>query len=161
MIKLLKRFFGRAEEGRDEGDRPARTFKRILTGDYFGLRAADADPHEIQKAKQEKIAQIKALGLSPKFLRYIRQRNDDTFSEESIVAAHVVFQKEEYDEKLQMIHVTEISFIVSKEEFAEFEEMAEVRLKDDFKDLYEADKKYDGEERRKSPRPTPIDRLED
>jgi hypothetical protein len=159
MIQLLKKIFGFKEESKNEEEAPGRTFRRILTGDYFGLRNPDATPEMVQQAKQEKIEQIRELGLKPMFLRYARKKTQDGETEE-IEAAHVVFQKEEYDEKLHMIHVTEISFIVSKEEFDEFEKMAEVSLSEDFRDLYHADKAYKGEERRKSPRPSPLELLE-
>jgi len=159
MIKLFKKIFGRCEEKKDESEPPGRTFKRILTGDYFGLRNQDATPKMVQEAKRKKIDQIKELGLEPKFLRYSRQKKLDS-SRGDITAAHVVFQKEEYDEKLHMVHVTEISFLVSKDEFEEFEKMSETNLKSDFRDLYEAEKAYNGKERRKKPRPSPLDTLE-
>jgi hypothetical protein len=125
-----------------------------LTGDYFGLRNPDANIETIRIAKQDKIDQIRELGLVPKFLRYARKRCTDRQNETEITAAHVVFQKEEYDERLNMVHVTEISFIVPKEEFEEFERMAGVTLESDFRNLYEDEGMYQGKERRRTPRPS-------
>jgi hypothetical protein len=60
-----------------------------------------------------------------------------------------------------MVHVTEVSFIVPKEEFEEFENMAGVTLEKDFRDLteYDGKKLYEGKERRKKPRPSPLERV--
>jgi hypothetical protein len=160
MIALFKKFFDRKEEKKEEGEAPGRTFRRILTGDYFGLRNPDATAEMIASAKQEKIDQIRELGLTPKFLRYVQKKTLESPDETVISAAHVVFQKEEYDEKLHMIHVTEISFLVSKEEFVEFEQMAGVSLEKDFRNLYETDTSYQGKDRRKAPRPSPLVDLE-
>jgi hypothetical protein len=160
MMTLLKKLFGRKEEKKEEEEAPGRTFKRILTGDYFGLRNPDATAEMVQVAKQDKIDQIRELGLTPKFLRYARKKTLESPDEIVITAAHVVFQKEEYDDKLHMIHVTEISFLVPKEEFEEFERMAGVSLKDDFRDLYEAEQAYKGKERRKKPRSSPLEQIE-
>ncbi len=158
MFALLKKFFGGKREEKAV-ESPGRTFKRILTGDYFGLRNPDASVETVQQAKQEKIDKIQELGLSPKFLRYARKKMPGK-EEERIVAAYVAFQKEEFDPKLNMVHVTEISFIVPSEEFNEFEEMAGVSLREDFRDLYEAEQTYKGEERRKKTRPSPLEALE-
>jgi len=160
MIRLFKKLFGVEEKCEEAEDAPGRTFKRILTGDYFGLRNPDADAETIRIAKQDKIDQIRELGLVPKFLRYARKRRVDGQGETEITAAHVVFQKEEYDEKLNMVHVTEISFIVPKEEFEEFERMAGVSLESDFRNLYEDEGLYKGKERRRTPRPSPLESLE-
>jgi len=158
MFGLIKKLFGGSKEPPKEEEPPGRTFKRILTGDYFGLRNEQASETEIYEAKRKKIDQIEALGLKPKFLRYAMQKSIET-GEETIRAAHVVFQKEEFDEKLHMVHVTEISFIVFKEEFEEFESMAGVSLQKDFRNIYEAESKYEGKERRRKPRPSPLDEL--
>ena len=160
MINLFKSILGLSPKQKSEDDTPGRTFKRILTGDYFGLRNPVATPDMIKKAKQDKIDKIKELGVKPMFLRYARKKKPGS-DEETISAAHVVFQKEEYDDKLHMIHVTEISFIVSRDEFEEFEQMAGVKLKEDFKDLYEVEKAYDGEERRTKPRSSLLEDLEE
>jgi len=157
MLGVLKRIFGKKEEEK-EPEAPGRTFKRMLTGDYFGLRNPDADAQAIQRAKEEKIRQIKELELKPVYLRYRLQKGaDDAVRKEDIEAAYVAFQKEEYDPKLNMVHVTEISFIVSRDEFAEFETMAGVSLEKDFRNLYDNGEPYKGEERRKKPRKSPFD----
>jgi len=158
MVGLLKRMFGKKEEHKNEDEAPGRTFKRILTGDYFGLRNPDADANAVQKAKEEKIQQIEELGLKPVYLRCrLKKGAGETPQKEDIEAAHVAFQKEEYDPKLNMVHVTEISFIVSKDEFAEFEEMAGVSLDKDFRNIYDNGKPYKGVERRKNPRKSPFE----
>ena len=155
MIKWLKKIFGKEEEKR-ETDPPGRTFKRILTGEYFGLKDVDASDASVMTAKKDKIQKIKELELSPKFLRYALKKSLKQEAEPVITAAHVVFQKEIFDEKWNMVHVTEVSFIVPKEEFSEFENMSGVSLKDDFRDLteYNGEKIYQGKERRKTERPS-------
>jgi hypothetical protein len=154
MFGLLKKLFGISEKQIEEVA-PGRTFKRILTGDYFGLRNPDVTPEMVQKAKEEKVEKINALELKPMFLRYAHKKDLQT-GEKYITSAHVVFQKEVFDKKLNMIHVTEISFIIPKEEFEEFEQMAGVSLEKDFRNLYETDSSYQGKERRKVPRPSPL-----
>jgi len=155
MIHLLKKLFKKEKKDKVEEDPPGRTFKRILTGDYFSLQDLDAPSDQIHAAKQDKIDKINELALSPKFIRYSFQRRygDD---EPLIEAAHVVFQKEVLDEKWHMVHVTEVSFIVRKEEFEEFEKMANVSLKTDFRDLteYSQEHAYKGKERRRERRPS-------
>ena len=162
MIKLLQKIFGRNRRDGKEPEVPARTFRRVLTGDYFGLRNTDATAEMIQTAKQEKIDQIRSLGLKPKYLRYARKKSIENPESADILAAHVVFQNEEYDEKLHMIHVTEISFIVPKKEFEEFEKMAEVNLQKDFRDLFKDEQEHlsKGEERRGKPRTSPLDHID-
>ena len=158
MLEVLKRFFGKREEHKKEEEVPGRTFKRILTGDYFGLCNPDADASAVQEAKEEKIRQIEALGLKPVYLRYrLRRGAGASRQKEDIEAAYVAFQKEEYDPKLNMVHVTEISFIVPKEEFAQFEAMAGVSLEEDFRHLYDDGKPYAGVERRRKPRKSPFE----
>ena len=156
-MNIIDRIFGKKEKSMSEN--PGRTFTRIMTGDYFGLRNEHASAEDSFKAKEEKIAQIKELGLVPKYVRYQYNEGLVTHNEEDIHAAHVTFQKEEFDPKQNKVHVTEISFIVPKEEFAEFEQMAGVSLKEDFRNLYESEKVYDGEDRRKAPRPSPFEKL--
>ena len=158
MFEVLKRMFGKKEANKSEEEAPGRTFKRILTGDYFGLRNSDAGEDAIQKAKEEKIRQIEEFGLKPAYLRYrLRKGAGESPQKEDIEAAYVAFQKEEYDPKLNMVHVTEISFIVSKDEFSEFETMAGVSLEKDFRNLYDNGKPYDGVDRRKKPRKSPFE----
>ena len=157
---LLKRIFGNKEVNHEE-EKPGRTFRRVLTGDYFGLRNPDADAEAVQRAKEEKIRQIEALDLKPVYLRYsIRKGAGDTPQKEDIEAAFVAFQKEVFDPKLNMIHVTEISFIVPRDEFAQFEEMAGVSLEKDFRNLYETGKPYEGVDRRRKPRKSPFEEAE-
>ena len=147
MIKILKRLLGIEEEKEVVADRPGRTFKRILTGDYFGCEKNETDTAKITQAKQSKIDQIKEHELVPKFIRY-------TYIDCDITSAHVAFQKEVHAEKWNMIHVTEISFTLYHDEFDEFEQMAGVSLREDFRDLtaYENEDAYDGVERRKEKR---------
>ena len=161
MFGLLKRLFANNEENKEEEEKPGRTFKRVLTGDYFGLRNPDADTEAVQRAKEDKIRQIEELGLKPVYLRYrLRKEAGETPQKEDIEAAYVAFQKEEYDPKLNMVHVTEISFIVSKDEFTEFEAMAGVSLENDFRNLYDNAKPYEGVDRRKKPRKSPFEEVE-
>ena len=147
MIKLFKSLFGSQEEKEVITDPPGRTFKRVLTGDYFGCEKNETDTTKIAQAKQSKIKQIKELGLVPMFIRY-------TYEKDSILSAHVAFQKEVQAKNWNMTHVTEISFTVYKEDFDEFEQMAGVRMNEDFRDLtaYEKEATYTGVERRKEKR---------
>ncbi len=160
MIAWLKRLFGKEEKAKEE-EKPGRTFKRVLTGDYFGLQNPEASSEEIAVAKQEKIDTIRTLGLKPVFLRYALKKQMLSDGIPKITAAHVAFQGEILDEKWNMVHVTEVSFIVPKEEFEEFEKMAEVSLEKDFRDLteYDGKKLYEGKERRKKPRSSPLERV--
>lgn len=147
MIKMFKRLFGIKEEQEVVADPPGRTFKRILTGDYFGCEKNETDTHKIAQAKQNKIDQIKELELVPMFIRY-------TYIKDTIASAHVAFQKEVHAQKWNMTHVTEISFTVYYDEFDEFEQMSGVRLSEDFRDLtaYDNEDAYKGTERRKEKR---------
>ena len=155
---LLKRIFGKKEKDKNEEEAPGRTFKRILIGDYFGLRNPDASDEAIQRAKEEKVRQIEELGLKPVYLRYrLGKEAEEPSGEEDIEAVYVAFQKEEYDPKHNMVHVTEISFIVSKDEFEQFEKMAGVSLEKDFRNLYDNGKAYEGINRRKQPRKSPFE----
>ena len=135
---MFKRLFGRNRAIETTNKEPLRTFSRIPTGDYFGLRNENASKEEIEASKKEKIEQIKSLGLLPKCMayKYSQLDNLDEDVENEIVAAQVIFQKEEFIKKENKIHTTEISFIVPKEEFEEFEAMAGVSLKEDFENLY-------------------------
>ena len=147
MIKMFKKLFGIKEEQEVVADPPGRTFKRILTGDYFGCEKNETDIHKIAQSKQNKIDQINELELVPMFIRY-------TYIKDSIVSAHVAFQKEVHAKKWNMTHVTEISFTVYYDEFEEFEQMSGVRLSEDFRDLtaYANEDAYKGAERRKEKR---------
>lgn len=142
MIKKIKKLFGTQKE-EVVSDPPGRTFKKVLTGDFFDGGKKDADAVTIAKSKQDKIDQIEALELLPKFVRFI-------YEKEELVSAHVAFQKEVFARKWNMVHVTEISFTVEASDFDEFEKMAGVSVKNDFKDLTEVH--YKGEERRQTER---------
>ena len=142
MIKKIKNLFGTQKE-EVVSDPPGRTFKKVLTGEYFDGAKKDADAVATARAKQDKIDQIETLELLPKFLRY-------TYEKEELLSAHVAFQKEVFARKWNMIHVTEISFTVKASDIEEFEKMAGVSLKNDFKDLTEVH--YEGKERRKGQR---------
>ncbi len=160
---LIKRIFGNKKKNNSEETVPGRTFKRILTGDYFGLRNPDAPVEAVQKAKEEKIRQIRELELKPVYLRYrLKNGVGEAAKKEEIEAAYVSFQKEEYDPKLSMVHVTEISFLVLKDEFEEFETMANVSLEKDFRNFYtNGEEPYIGKDRRKKPRQSPFENKED
>ena len=147
MIQLFKSLLGRKEEKEVVSNPPGRTFKRIITGDYFGCEKNETDTHKITQAKQNKVDQIHKLELVPMFIRY-------SYIESSVDSVHVTFQKEVHNKKWNMTHVTEISFTVYQTEFKEFEQMSGVRLSEDFKDLtaYEKDDDYKGVERRKGKR---------
>jgi len=147
MIKLFKRLLGIKEEREVVADPPGRTFKRILTGEYFGCKKNETDTSKIAQAKQSKIDQIKELELVPMFIRY-------TYRQESTFSAHVAFQKEVHAEKWNMTHITEISFTIYSDEFNEFEQMSGIRLNEDFRDLtaYDNVDTFNGAERRKEKR---------
>ncbi len=140
MIKKIKNLFGTQKE-EVVSDPPGRTFKKVLTGECFD--GAKKDAAAIARSKQDKIDQIKTFELLPKFVRF-------SYEKEELHSAHVAFQKEVFARKWNMIHVTEISFTVKSSDFEEFETMAGVSLKNDFKDLSEVH--YEGKERRKGQR---------
>lgn len=146
---MLKKLFGKKNEQTDIPNPPGRTFNRVLTGRVFGLEDINADKNAIAKAKHEMIEQIKELELQPMFLRYSyeSQKNIEIDSPASV---HVAFQKEVFAEKWNMVHVTEISFTVLYADFEEFEQMAGVSLRNDFRDLTSTT--FNGEERRKEKR---------
>lgn len=144
MIKTLKNLFAKNQEKEVLPDPPGRTFKRVLTGRYFGCEDMNADDNSIAKAKKEKIAQIKEWELLPVFVKFAY---DPALPENNHpVYAHVAFQKEVLAEKWNMVHVTEISFTVYHADFEEFEAMSGVSLAKDFKDLTEVT--FGGKERR-------------
>jgi hypothetical protein len=143
MIKKFKKIFSPKEKENIPADPPGRTFKKVLVGEYFLCEKEDADQNFIDKSKQDKIDKIRLLELKPKFVRF-------AYKKENVVSAHVSFQKEIFAEKWNMIHITDLSFTVRASHFEEFESMAAVSLKKDFKDLTEIE--YEGEERRKTER---------
>ncbi len=142
MINKIRKLFG-TEKEEVVSDPPGRTFKKVLTGEYFDGAQKESDAAATAKSKQDKIDQIITLELLPKFVRF-------SYEKEEPVSAHVAFQKEVFARKWNMIHVTEISFTVKASDFDEFEKMAGVSLKNDFKDLTEVH--YEGKERRKGQR---------
>ena len=155
MIEMLKNLFSRKQEAEYIPDPPGRTFNRVLTGRYFGCEDANADETTIATAKQEKIDQINELELVPMFVRYTYEetnKNDTQVEEKHPISAHVAFQKEVFAEKWNMIHITEISFIVYYADFDEFEKMSGVSLTDDFRDLSATT--FNGKDRRKDKRDT-------
>ena len=107
------------------------------------------DESRIAESKQRKIDQIAELELIPMFIRYSYENTNGKIS-----SVHVVFQKEVLAEKWNMVHVTEISFIVNSTDFDEFEQMSGLSLNNDFRDLTSKDKStpYRGKERRKEKR---------
>jgi len=151
MIKKIKKLFGIEKEEVPVADPPGRTFKRIHTGDYFSSEATDADREMIRKSKQNKIDKIKEWELKPKYVRFkFNGKDPENDEKKELLFIHVVFQKEVFAKKWNMIHVTEISFKVRAADIEEFEQMAEVRVNEDFTDLTEIH--YGGEERRRSQR---------
>jgi len=163
MIEIFKRLFGKKKEKEYVPDPPGRTFKRIETGRYFGCEDVNADESSISQAKQRKIDQIAELGLVPMFIRYSyedtskNKRNTqagENHPDPEVSSVHVVFQKEVFAEKWNMLHVTEISFIVNRSDFDEFEKMSGVKLSEDFRDLSSEGKSaaFNGKERRKEKR---------
>lgn len=153
MIEIIKSLFGKKKAEEIIPDPPGRTFKRILTGRYFGCEDVNADENSIARAKQEKIDQINELGLLPMFLRYSYDDTKKRTSQEEEnhpVSVHVAFQKEVFAEKWNMVHITEISFTVYYADFDEFEKISGFSLTDDFRDL--SSTKFNGKDRRKEKR---------
>jgi hypothetical protein len=154
MIEMLKNLFAKKEE-EYVPDPPGRTFNRVLTGRYFGCENANADESAIATAKQEMIDQLHELELVPMFVRYTYEdTNKKNIQEEENhpTSAHVTFQKEVFAEKWNMVHITEISFIVYYADFDEFEKMSGVSLTEDFRDL--SSTTFNGKDRRKEKRDT-------
>lgn len=127
---------------------PGRTFKRVLTGRYFGCENKNADDSSIAEAKKDKIEQIKELELIPMFVRFSYDPAQP--EKDHPVSAYVAFQKEVFAENWNMVHVTELSFTVLRDEFEEFEAMSGTSLTNDFKNLSSVS--YYGAERRKAKR---------
>lgn len=148
MIKTLKSLLVKKKEKEVLPDPPGRTFKRVLTGRYFGCENKNADDGSIAEAKKDKIEQIKELELVPMFVRFTydpaRPETDHP------VSAYVAFQKEVFAEKWNMVHVTELSFTVLRDDFEEFEAMSGTSLANDFKNLSSVS--YYGAERRNAKR---------
>jgi len=148
MIEILKKLFAKKKEEEVLPNPPGRTFKRVLTGRYFGCEDSNADEDRIADAKKEKIELIKELELLPKFVRFsydpAQPENDYP------IAADVAFQKEIFAENWNMVHVTEITFTVLRDDFEEFEAMSGVSLKNDFKNLTSVT--FNGKDRRKNKR---------
>ena len=161
MIKVFKSLFGGEKEEESIPDSPGRTFNKILTGKYFGCEDLNADKNRVSEAKQKKLDQITELELVPMFIRYFYE--DTVYKEIQATeyhpitkasSVHVVFQKEVSAQRGQMTHVSEISFIVHRSDFNEFETMSGLSLSNDFRDLtvYKNSMPFTGEERRKESR---------
>lgn len=154
MIKTIINIFTKKKKKETTPDPPGRTFKRVLTGRYFGCEDVTADVAKITQAKKEKIDQIRELELKPMYIRYAYENTKDQTHDKKIISAHVAFQKEVLAQKWNMLHVTEISFTINYEDFDEFEQMSSVSLSKDFRDLTPNGDTpiYQGEERRKKRR---------
>ncbi len=154
MIKILKSIFGKSKRENNTTDAPGRTFNKVLTGKYFGCEDVNADATHVAKAKQKKIDQIHELNLQPMYSRYTFEKGEDDFTTSQPSFVHVVFQKEVSPEHRNMVHVTEISFIVKYEDFEEFEKMAGVSLFNDFRQLSneESPETFKGRDRREAKR---------
>ncbi len=154
MLDIFKRLFGKKKEEKHIPDPPGRTFNRVVTGRYFGCEDVNADESRISHAKQGKIDQIAELELVPMFTRYSCKDTGENHPEPEVSSVHVVFQKEVSAQKGNMTHITEISFIVNRSDFEEFEKMSGFSLNDDFRDLSSNENsiKYNGKERRQKKR---------
>lgn len=154
MIQIIKNLFTKKKKKEYTPDPPGRTFKRILTGRYFGCEDRTADAVKIAQAKQEKIDQIRELELIPMYVRFTYKTNKEQTPDNTVLSAHVAFQKEVFAKKWNMVHVTEISFTINHDDFDEFEQMSGVSLNKDFRDLtpHSDTSAYQGEERRKKRR---------
>ncbi|HFQ61154.1 MAG TPA: hypothetical protein ENK39_02490 [Epsilonproteobacteria bacterium] len=135
MFQFFKNLFSSTHQDTNTNP-PGRTFKRVLTGDYFGYKEdTHSDTTSATIEKQHKLDQIKALSLQPLYVRYTCETTPKNADIPSITNAHVVFQKEVLAEKWNMLHVTEISFTIYAADFKEFEEMSGYSLAIDFRDL--------------------------
>ena len=154
LIKIIKKLFSKRKKKEYTPDPPGRTFKRILTGRYFGCEDITADESKIAQAKQEKIDQICELELMPMYIKFTYETTQKEDHNKKVLSAHVSFQKEVLAKKWNMVHVTEISFSVKHDDFDEFEQMSGVSLTKDFRDLTANSDTaaYQGEERRKNRR---------
>jgi hypothetical protein len=146
MKNIFKKLFSNETTESLPSDPPGRTFKRILTGDYFGFKKCTSDVSLQNVEKQKKIEQIKTHALQPKYINY-------TYQGTEVISAHVAFQKEVLAEKWNMLHITEISFTIYANDFEEFEEMSKVCLETDFRDVsVKSSDGYQGQERRQQMR---------
>jgi len=147
MKKLLKKIFNKEDEIQNElMDPPGRTFKRVLTSEYFHHADRDANQEMHQVSKETKITQINEHELMPMYVRYL-------YDGDSPISAHVAFQKEVFAEKWNMIHITEVSFNINASDFSEFETMAKVTLENDFRDVTPKESvDYEDDDRRKEKR---------
>ena len=154
MIKIIKKLFTKPKKKQYTPDPPGRTFKRMLTGRYFGCEDVTADAAKIAQAKQYKIDQIRELELIPMYVRYTYNSTREQTLDKKIISVYVAFQKEVLAKKWNMLHVTEISFTVNYDDFDEFEQMSGVMLNKDFRDLTPNSDtpSLQGEERRKKKR---------
>jgi len=128
MFNILNKLFPIKNEPKILVNPPGKTFKKILTGEYFGCKDGVTDKVKIAKAKKDKINLIKDNELLPMYIRY-------SYKNDSISSAYVVFQKEIHAKKWNMLHVTELSFIIRFSNFDEFEKMSGFKLSKDFRDL--------------------------
>ncbi len=135
MIKIIKKLFTKTKKKEYTPDPPGRTFKRILTGRYFGCEDVTADAAKIAQAKQDKIDQIRELELIPMYVKYTYKNTKEPDHDKKIISVHVTFQKEVLSQKWNMVHVTEISFTVNHDDLDEFEQMSGVTLNKNFRDL--------------------------
>ena len=155
MIKIIKKLFSKRKKKEYTPDPPGRTFKRILTGRYFGCEDITADAAKIAQAKQEKIDQICELELIPMYIKFTYEKQQEDTHDKKVLSAHVSFQKEVFAKKWNMIHITEISFTVNHHDFDEFEQMSGVTITKDFRDVTPNNTPdYQEEERRKERRDT-------
>lgn len=150
LIKKIKNIFIKSKQKEKSKDSPGRTFKRVLTGRYFGCEDMNATDAQITQAKKEKLEQIHELELIPMYIKYTHEHSKEKRDDNDLVSAHVAFQKEILAEKWNMVHVTEISFTIHRNDFEEFEKMSGVRL-NDFKDVTPDNNTgvYQGVEKRK------------
>ncbi len=154
MIKIIKKLFTKTKKKKYTPDPPGRTFKRILTGKYFGCEDVTADDSKIAQAKQYKIDQIRELELIPMYVKYTYKTTKEPDHDKKIISAYVAFQKEVLAKKWNMVHVTEISFTVNHDDLYEFEQMSGVTLNKNFRDLTPNSDtpSYQSEERREKKR---------
>jgi len=154
LIKLIKNLFTKTKKKEYTPDPPGRTFKRMITGRYFGCEDVTADDAKIAQAKQYKIDQIREHELLPMYVRYTYKTTKEQAQDKKIISAHVAFQKEVLAKKWNMVHVTEISFTVNHDDFDEFEQMSGVLITKDFRDLTPNSDtpSYKDKERRKNKR---------
>ena len=147
MLEIFKKLFTKAPEPEQVEDKPGRTFNKILTSKYFGLEDNRADKTLIAELKEKKISQINDLQLVPKFARYLYTKDVEDYTKEEPIGVQLSFQKETHRKKRNMIHVSEMSFIVKSEDFDEFEQKSKVNLSNDFKHLA-PENTFNGIERR-------------